>query len=68
MESSKVGNGRNWDAQFVEITQRQAVDCLVQKKKQPCNYDSLYRRTSLQLGLRVGGHLTLTDIHSSDPS
>jgi len=28
-ESSKVGNSQNWDAQFVEITWCQAVDCLV---------------------------------------
>jgi len=25
------------------------------------------RRSSLQLGLRVGGHLALTDFHSEDP-
>ena len=33
-------------------------------------YIAAYRRTqrsSLQLGLRVGGHLALTDLHSEDP-
>jgi len=31
-ESGKVGNSRNWDAQFVEMTWCQAVDCLVHQK------------------------------------
>jgi len=31
-KNRKVGNSRNWDAQFVEITWCQAVDCLVHQQ------------------------------------